>query len=205
MHEKMIQSVYNHVEQFHTKNPVKAHGFDHVKRVWNWTKRILEEEDVHSAHLCELAALLHDIGRIPEHYGTPEERKMSHHELSYIYLKKWNHETDLFEALTNLEMRELLYAVRYHYNDHADDYETAWILRDADKLDMFGEVGLKRSLEFYENDPKGLRNDVFKHHYVSQNFRTKTAQRIFESEKLFKPYLDYFSDQLKAEIEDISV
>ena len=40
--------------------------------------------------------------------------------------------------LKKAEKLVVLYAVRYHWNDAADKYKEAIILRDADKLDIYG-------------------------------------------------------------------
>ena len=102
----------------------------------------------------------------------------------------------VFLNLNDDEKKELLYAVRYHWNNVADDYDTAWILRDADKLDIFGKQGLDRAWGLMKDDDKRwnqhLRNMLDYYTYI----HTNTAKEIVkendfqaESNEVYKKYL----------------
>jgi len=199
--KELLEHVKNKVQKLFVENQVPAHGIDHIKRVVDFTKKIIAREEIKNLLLCELSAWLHDIGRTLE--GIPGENSRKHHELSYELLKKWFKEDSNFDTLSIEEKKELLYSVRYHWNDAANKYETAWILRDADKLDMFGEVGLKRAWElFKDNDVawnQHLRN-IFSCYYF---FRTKTAKQI--ADKLMPKTEKGLNIYLKSKIDKMDL
>src|SRR3989338_4915450 len=184
-------------------HPVPAHSYDHVARVARWAREIATGEKARSVFLCELAGWLHDIGHTRMQSGELGER--NHHELSYETLKELFYDDIRFVILTEAEKRELLYAVRYHWNNFADDYDTAWILRDADKLDLFGDIGVRRSLEFRGSDSKKLNLDMRLKYDSYYWIRTKTARTIVENEKLMKPVDEFYAEMLREKVEVITL
>src|SRR3989338_5687636 len=172
---QLLNHARKKVQALFKKYPVPAHGFEHSKRVAENAEKIARAEHARSVFLCELAGWLHDIGRTTEHYT--KGNKKSHHELSYEMLREWLREDRAFDLLTKQEKLELLYAVRYHFNNFADKYDTAWILRDADKLDVFGKIGLKRTVEFYAGSDEKLNMGLRYAFEIAQVFRTKTAKK----------------------------
>src|SRR3989338_9333025 len=155
---EFLHYIQEKLGKIYDAHPVPAHGYDHVARVARRAREIAVGEKARNPFLCELAGWLHDIGHT--RMRTDELGDRNHHELSYETLKEWFHDDIRFVILTEIEKRELLYAVRYHWNNFADDYDTAWILRDADKLDMLGDIGLRRSQESWGSDPKKLNLDM---------------------------------------------
>ncbi len=199
----LIAAVRERVTAFFGEFPAPAHGIEHVARVATYAKRIAHSEGAASPFLCELAGLLHDIGRVPEHF---EKKSGGHHELSYQLLQEWFREGFLDNDLTEEEKKELLYAVRYHWNNVADDYESAWILRDADKLDSFGTIGIERMEEFFGTDNheginQNLRNVFDMHYWV----RTAAAKKIMEEDELMEPIEAYYKEFLAKKISPISL
>jgi HD superfamily phosphodiesterase len=179
-----------------------AHGVDHIERVVNWAKEIAFGEHARSIFLCELSAWLHDIGRTRE--DKPGENSRKHHELSYIILKEWFEEDEKFNFLSTDEKIELLYAVKYHWNNMADDYDTAWILRDADKLDGYGEVGMKRARQLSVGDEEW--NWHLRHVYeTSIHIHTKTAKKIIKEKNMMDPVHKASEKYLKSQIEPIEL
>ena len=181
---------------------VPAHGIDHIKRVVKWTQILLKKEKVRNPFLCLMSAWLHDIGRTLEKGEKGFGR--GHHELSYLLLKKWFREDRNFDCLSDGEKTELLYAVRYHWNDFADEYDTAWVLRDADKLDGFGNIGVKRATDFYQKNEKiemSLRLNFGSPHFL----HTKTANEIFKKKKLLYPIEKRYKKLLLSKIEKIEL
>lgn len=201
-HKQLIEHAKQKVEAYFSDFTVPAHGFDHVMRVTVWAKRIAQEEQATHPALCELAGLLHDIGRVPEHF---EGKKGGHHFLSYDLLRQWFREDTAFDVLSDDEKKELLYAVRYHWNDQANDYDTAWILRDADKLDAFGEIGLDRLKEHYGDGERRMLQELRFLFQMHHDFRTDTAKKIFEDEDLFAPLLNYNAEKMREAIEPIEL
>lgn len=191
------------VHDLFKKHPVPGHDFEHSQRVAEHARIIAKAEHARSVFLCELAGWLHDIGRVTEQYT--KGNKKTHHELSYEMLRKWLKKDHRFDVLTKQEKLELLYAVRYHYNNMADKYDTAWILRDADKLDVFGKIGLKRTLEFYAGSDEKLNMGLRYAFEILYFFRTKTARKIMEKKQLLKPMLNFYKKYLKNKIRPVEL
>jgi len=162
---------------------VPAHDLAHIKRVRNWAVKIARAEGA-DVFLCELAALLHDAGRSKE--KTCSLVSHFHHEASYQICREWFKNEPVFHSLSKRQKSALLYAVRYHWNDAADKYKIAWILRDADKLELFGKIGLKRAEQFNRGDQKRFELDLRLRYYNYYWLRTKTAQKI--AAKMEKDY-----------------
>lgn len=187
------------VKDLFTEYPVKAHGFDHAQRVSKWAVIIAKAEKA-NIFLSEISAVLHDIGRVTEEF--PGNTK-SHHELSYEMCQEWFREDKEFSVLSKTEKLQILYAVRYHWNNAADKTKLSWILRDADKLDALGKIGLSRGLEFFAGDEKAIDQDLrFKADMVI-NIRSRLARRIIKQKKLFEPLQKYHIKLLKRKIKPV--
>ncbi|MFA6427451.1 MAG: HD domain-containing protein [Candidatus Magasanikbacteria bacterium] len=200
---KLLEHVKHRIKEIFSETSVPAHGFDHISRVVAWTQEILKREYAKNPLLCELSAWLHDIGRTIE--DVPGENSRKHHELSYELLRKWYREDTMFDILSKSEKRELLYAVRYHWNNVADTYDTAWILRDADKLDGFGAIGMKRAREHLKNDEEAY-NQNFRNQYDSLlHLKTQAAQDIVVEFKLMEAVEREYKKFLKSKIKKIEL
>lgn len=201
--KRTIAHVRARVKALFAAYPVKAHGFDHAYRVANWAIQIAKGENA-NIFLCEMAGLLHDIGRTQER-GGPAMTGAKHHELSYEMLKKWFLEDEFFDILTKKEKIILLYSVRYHWNNGADKYNVAWILRDADKIDGFGKIGLWRVREVYKDDVDStdfaLRLQFDSYFWLI----TKTARKIVKDKKMIEPVVRFYKKLLKERIESVEL
>ena len=203
--QQFLKAVSHKVEQFFAIQPeVGGHEFDHARRVAAYARQIAAAEQARSPWLCEMAGLLHDIGRVTEFFSKHGKTK-SHHEWSYLMLREWFREEHLFDRLTDAEKRELLYVVRYHWNNEADKYDTAWILRDADKLDALGTVGLKRAADFYGNDEKLWNIGLRFTHEMTMWIRTPTTKRIMKERHLLEPITRYYQKFLRERIEPVEL
>lgn len=199
--KKLIAHVRSRVKKLFKEYPVKAHGFDHAVRVSKWAVIIAKSERV-DVFLPEVAALLHDIGRVPEELPGNTKR---HYELSYEMCREWFREDKVFDVLSKKEKLSILYALRYHWNDAANKYKIAWVLRDADKLDALGSIGLKRSVDFWgEYKEKVIQDLRFKGDIV-MNLRSKKAISIMKNKKLFEPIRHYFHNILRKQIEPVEL
>ena len=196
--KKNLKIVRNIVVDWFTKCPVPAHSFRHAQRTAIFARTIARSEKGANIFLCELAGYLHDIGRVPEFLG--EKPGIRHHELSYDLLRVWFKEKS-FDFLTVAEKKEILYAVRYHWNDEADGFQTAWILRDADKLDMFGHEGVRRSFSLTDkNNMEKFMVGLRLRYHALANLRTKSAKKIMTTKKLFDPIENHMRKMLKKAI-----
>lgn len=195
--QQVIDHAYTKVEALFKEFPAPAHGLDHAKRVAEWSKEIAvaEGEDVFMAELC---GLLHDVGRATEFHNNPDKKR--HHELSYDLLRVWFREDKLLKSLTDNQKMEVLYALRWHWNDVADEYESAIILRDADKLDSFGHIGLERTFKFCAHTPIDVNTDLrFRYQFVYW-LRKDSTKKIFEDKSMIDPINDYYKKMLNEAI-----
>lgn len=205
MYTKLQKEIIAHTKQkvvdLFKKHPAKAHKFDHAKRVVGWAVKIAKAEKA-DVFLCEMSAWLHDVGHI---YENGVGQSHIHHEYSYRMCRAWFKKDLILKKLSRLQKLTLLYAVRYHWNNAADKYEAAWILRDADKLDLFGRVGLKRiSIALNYNREQVARALRFTFDYLYW-FHTKTAKRFVKEQKLLEPLIHYYYSFLKSRIKPVKL
>ncbi len=199
--DRLIVHVRSKVKKLFKQYPVRAHGFDHAVRVSKWAVVIARAERA-DVFLSELAALLHDIGRVPEELPGNTKR---HHELSYEMCREWFKEDSVFGFLSRQEKLSILYALRYHWNDAADKYKVAWVLRDADKLDAFGKIGLKRSIDFFNTDEEKIMHDLRLRGEMIINLRSKKARLIIKNKNLLEPIRRYFYKALRKQIKPVEL
>jgi HD superfamily phosphodiesterase len=201
--KKLLRHVRQKVDALFAEYPVTAHGMEHVARVAVHAKDIAITEQARSVFLCELAGYLHDIGRVPEHYDATKKGER-HHALSYEMLREWFREDTAFDILSEEEKLELLYAVKYHWNDAADQYDTAIILRDADKLDALGSFGVERSVAFYGTD-KELEMGLRLCYAMIPWLRTDAAKARAKQMDAFEPLAKESRRLLAAQIEPVTL
>lgn len=197
----LINAVELKVKNFFKSNPCRGHDFKHAQATVNWSIEISKSEKPRKPYIGELAAWLHDIGRVAEFAGEGQGKR--HHELSYELIKKWFSEDEIFDSLNKDDKIELLYSVRYHWNDEANDYDTAWILRDADKLDLFGKQGLNRVIKYFKGDPKGLSNHFRIMYQINARIHTKTARKIIADNNMWDPIARYEKALLESDVKKI--
>jgi len=205
--QQALELVVGKVHELFTECKDNAHGFDHAERVAGYAAYIAhhEGEDI---YMPTLAGWLHDIGRAIEEYPDkfPDfDGAKSHHELSYELLQKWFREDDRFSIFTDEEKIELLYAVRNHWNDEANDYVSAYILRDADKIDGLGEIGMQRHHEHLKGDLAKQHLDIrFRYEWI-YHFKTDTAKKINEERNLIGPFEEERTRLLKDGIKKVEL
>lgn len=185
------------------KRPSRAHGIDHVARVARWAGEIARAEKARSVFICELAAWFHDIGRAFEKKSDANDR--GHSEFSYQALREWFRDDRRFDILTRAQKLELLYCVRYHWNDEANKYDTAWILRDADKLDCYGEIGVKRLRSAFGYGTEEWNLAMRCMFAMTIRMRTSTARRIVKTRHLLAPMEKELKMFLQEKIEKVEL
>jgi putative nucleotidyltransferase with HDIG domain len=163
-----------------------AHDFKHVDRVRRWALRIAEKEGLEDLELVEAAALLHDIGLA---YVEVEQRSQ-HAQVSAEIVSKFLHEQQLF---TDEEIKIITDAIRWHGSPSGGGV-LGEVLRDADKLDALGAVGIMRACTSKyakpEYDPHDVKSDTW-------------GMAMAEFEKRFaegKGIGDYIVDQVNFQI-----
>ncbi len=189
MNTALLQ-VEDYVRQVMAQEP--AHDFKHVDRVRNWALRIAEGEGFEDLEVVQAAALLHDIG-LP----YVENRKM-HGQVGAQIAATFLRERDLFPEEKIAQISD---AIRHHNSIREGSGELLKILRDADKMDMFGAVGIMRAFVSKaakpEYDPRNAKGHIW-----GKSLREFDAR----SEQGLEPG-DYIVDQINLQIacyEDLS-
>jgi HD domain-containing protein len=123
-----------------------AHGFQHVDRVRCWARQIAAGEGFEDEALVEAAALLHDVGLA--HVERRSEHAWVGAEVAAAFLRS----NALF---ADSEVEAIAAAIRCH-SVVSGGGVLGEILRDADKLDTLGAVGIMRAFTSkYRKPPYG--------------------------------------------------
>lgn len=211
-HTQMLTDVSQEVQQRFANFDDPAHGWQHVQRVYHLAQRIAGEEGADTL-ITGLAALLHDLGRLVHREG------MSHAALSVEEAR------DIL-ARYPLEQRQVegvLHAIEAHsFSQGIEPYTLeARVLRDADRLDALGAVGILRwaitsairrraqTLSYHPEDPFGEWHQLddsrymLDHFYIKllkleQGMYTTTGQVIARQRSA---YMRAYLQELKIELE----
>ncbi|MEM8858557.1 MAG: HD domain-containing protein [Chloroflexota bacterium] len=113
-----------------------AHDYKHVDRVRGWILQIAQNEGYNNLEQVEATALLHDIGL------AHVEHRRDHAKVGAQLAAQFLQEHALF---SNQEIREIEEAIRYH-SATSGGGTLGKILRDADKMELFGAIGIMRCI-----------------------------------------------------------
>lgn len=121
-------------------NPLRSHGPDHHLRVYNYARMLAEKLGAeYDDDILAGAALLHDMAAY-----YPEQSGDKYHDFDDAFAAEVLAEID-FPAQ---KKAEVLYAIANHGSDakykNEDEPVEVSLLRDADKLDVFGPIGVAR-------------------------------------------------------------
>jgi uncharacterized protein len=149
------------IREFALKNSEKddIHGFSHVKRVYNLCLKFGEKLKANLI-ILQIAALLHDIGRI--HEKSLAKNEVNHAELSAKIANEFISSLDF--SLSKEEINQIIHCIRSHSFSNNSNPQTleAKILSDVDKLDALGAIGLYRTIGFTIKK-KGNLDQVIEH------------------------------------------
>ena len=208
---QLLSDVYAEAhERFSLLNDL-AHGWEHVQRVYRLALHIAQQEGA-DPFIVGVAALLHDLGRL-----THDETR-HHADLSVIHardlLTRYQVPPDKQEAI--------LHAIDAHSFSKGLQPRTleARIVRDADRLDSLGAIGILRwaitgtqrgtpeTRSYHPDDPFAEwhplddRRYMLDHFYskllkLSDTMSTQTGRKLAERRTRFiRTYLDEFKDEL---------
>ena len=160
-----------------------SHGLEHHRRVWEYAKELLQYIDNKDYTINKLFAqklligcYLHDIGMTID---TGERHGRYSREICRKFLKENN--------LDESDYQDLLKAIENHDNKGYSDNETGddlqIILSVADDLDAFGETGISRYLEIYQE--RGIEK-----HQIGTAVRDNANKRFENFNRLFSNYPD---------------
>lgn len=132
---EIVTDLYAEVQQRFAGVDDLAHGWEHVKRVYTLAVHIAEREGA-NRFITAMAALMHDLGRL-SHETTGHHADLSARFAAEL-LKPYHLAQDTQEAI--------LHAITAHsYSRGIEPYTLeAGVLRDADRLDSLGAIGILR-------------------------------------------------------------
>jgi uncharacterized protein len=147
------RTILNAVEAYVKKRMAftkdSAHDFRHVQRVRIWALRIAKKERFTDLFLLEVAVLLHDIGRTAK---TRENHYRAGERLAKRYLRTLNFFNDD-------EIGRICRAVYGHGPGGTE--QIVKILRDADRMDLLGAIGIARCFTHLYDRPYYIDADSF--------------------------------------------
>jgi HD superfamily phosphodiesterase len=129
------------MQRFNTaKNPLRSHGPDHHLRVYRHALVLAEKSKIaYDDDVLAGAALLHDMAAY-----YPDQTGDNYHDFDHKIAA---------EVLTDVSFPDekvaaVLYAIAHHGSDaqykNQNEPAEVTLLRDADKLDVFGPIGIAR-------------------------------------------------------------
>jgi HD superfamily phosphodiesterase len=121
-------------------NPLKSHGPDHHWRVYRYAIALAERLGVtYDPDVLAGAALLHDMAAY-----YPDKTGEDYHDFDHVLANEVLKEIDFPAG----KIDQVVYAIAHHGSDPKfkvqDEPIEVTLLRDADKLDVFGPVGVAR-------------------------------------------------------------
>jgi hypothetical protein len=135
--------MYDIAKEIMSNKDLKDHGFEHVKRVVNYGKRIILEEKINKTHHLDILAALyfHDIGRV-------DDSKDDEHGIRSAEIFK----QEIHQLFPFLDLKTILFTVNNHQNYEPElggypvvsNYKTnsdinilvPEVMWDADRLDL---------------------------------------------------------------------
>ena len=208
---EVLAQVYAEVERRFAGFDDLAHGWEHVRRVYALAVSIAEQEGA-NRFIAGMAALLHDLGRL-SHDTTLHHADVSTQLASELLLPY---------SLAPETQEAILHAITAHsFSRGIEPYTLeAGIVRDADRLDSLGAIGILRwaitgtirrtpqTQAYYPDDPFAEEHQPDDSAYMLDHFFTKllklangmiteTGRRMAEQRVAFmRAYLDELREEL---------
>jgi uncharacterized protein len=221
--EDILHQIYSDVERRFTGIDDLAHGWEHVERVYRLSLMIADREKANRS-IVGLAALLHDLGRsVPDQ----ENHHQEHHADLSVNLAR---ELLTKHHVPDDEQQAILHAIIAHSFSRGVEPQTleAKIVRDADRLDGLGAIGILRwavtgavrrtpeTRSYHPTDPFGSKHTLHDKQYMLDHFYSKllklsstmlteTGRKLAEQRTDFmRSYLAQFRQEL-AELATIDM
>ncbi len=150
-----------------------THDFAHVKRVLRIARDITHTEKQADWQIVAASVLLHDVARKMESEGTCKDHALTGSEMARTILSQLRFPTHKIEAVA--------YCVKVHRKSKGIRAQTleAQIVQDADRLEIFGAIGIGRTfMEFAQ--AKVLHSDTSRKLTSVEDYNTNS---IFEMVK----------------------
>jgi len=207
---QLLSQVYSEVQERFNQFEDPAHGWEHIQRVYDLALYIAEREGAHR-FITGMAALLHDLGRLSHEQGHHADVSVSE---ARELCQRWQIAPETQEAI--------LHAVIAHSFSRGVQPRTleACVVRDADRLDGLGAVGIMRwaitgavrrapeTLCYHPDDPFAEQHTPDDGRYMLDHFFSKllklgdgmttaTARELAEQRTAFmRAYLNEFRHEL---------
>jgi len=208
---RLLSQVYSEVQQRFNSCDDPAHGWEHILRVYNLSMYIAEREDA-DRFITGMAALLHDLGRMSHEQGQ------HHADLSISEARELCQRLKIASETQDA----ILHAIIAHSFSRGVQPRTleACIVRDADRLDGLGAIGIMRwaitgavrrtpqTLCYHPDDPFAEQHTPDDSRYMLDHFyrkllklgdgmSTATGRELAEQRIAFmRTYLDQFKLEL---------
>jgi uncharacterized protein len=171
-----------------------GHDFDHTLRVYHMATRLAEEEGA-DLQTVQLAALLHDVD---DRKLSPEtcEGKLR----AVNFLKENGVENEKIQ-----EIVEIISRISFSAQLPPPDSIEGKCVRDADRLDAMGAIGIARTFAFggsrgrRMHDPEGVDQNASIQHFYDKLLRlkddmlTSTGKRLAaERDRYMRAFLEQF-------------
>ncbi|WP_196885898.1 HD domain-containing protein [Aureivirga sp. CE67] len=172
--EKTIQFVKDKL-----KDAEGGHDWFHIERVWKNSKLIAKNEDVNH-EIVELGALLHDIADAKFHEGDETVGP----KVAREFLKDNNVEEEIISHVENI-----IKYISFKNGDtsHIFDSKELQVVRDADRLDAIGAIGIARAFNY-----GGFKNRAL----YDPEIEPKLNQTKEEYKKSKAPTINHFYEKL---------
>jgi uncharacterized protein len=215
---KVLEQTYNEVQQRFTGIDDLAHGWEHIRRVYQLALHIAEQEQA-DRFVVGMAALLHDLGRAaPTNASNGTDEHVHHADLSVLLAD------ELLERyrVPETKRKAIRHAIIAHSFSRGVEPRTleARIVRDADRLDGLGAIGILRwairgtqrrsafTRSYHPTDPFGhehtLDDNVYMldHFYVkllklAETMTTRTGRELAQRRGDF---MHHYLDELRQEL-----
>jgi len=210
----ILADIYSEVERRFAPLDDLAHGWEHVDRVYTLALQLAEQEGA-NRFIVGAAALMHDLGRTVGHHTTVHHADLSV-TMARELLANHNVPAHIQEAI--------LHAIASHSFSRGIEPLTleACVVRDADRLDALGAVGILRwaitgtlrrnaqTRSYHLTDPFAEQHTLDDHTYLLDHFYTKllkisstmttqTGRTLAEQRTAFMySYLDELKRELQA-------
>lgn len=157
-----------------------GHGYDHIIRVYRTSIKITKTEKA-DLFITSLAALLHDVGD----YKLMSDKKEHHREMILKTTQGLNIEENIIEKVIQIAERISFKGAKLADKDMSIEGK---IVRDADRLDAIGAIGIARAFAYGGNHQRPLYNAEEKpqHHNSFNAYKSSQSSTINHFyEKLF--------------------
>ena len=209
---QVLSKVYEEMQQRYVGFDDPAHGWEHIERVYRLALFVAEQENA-DAFIVGMSALMHDIG----HLST--DTSLHHADLSMSMAGEL-----LLAYDVSYGTREaILHAIEAHSFSLGIEARTleAKVVRDADRLDSLGAIGILRwaitgavrrtgeTQTYHPDDPFAEWHTLDDRRYMLDHFFTKLLKldstmatqtgRVLAQERtaFMRAYLDEFRSELE--------